>query len=86
MQRGAVGAVGKAVLQYQVLPLLQQCGGGVPVQREHEDHHVVLDQAALLALDIDTEVRVLAVQVDHGDALDPSRCLQQAAVDLRSVQ
>jgi hypothetical protein len=58
-------AVGKAVLQHQVLPLLEQRRRRVPVQRKQKHEHVVLTQALLLAVDIDTVIRVLGVQINQ---------------------
>ncbi len=81
VQGGPVQAVGKPVLQDQVLPLLQDGGSGVPVERVLEHHHLVRQQALLLAFDIDLKIEILGVQIDQRDAFQHSRGFGHVAVD-----
>ena len=84
-ERPPVRAVGEAVLEHEVHPLLQQRWTGVPVDRVLEDDHVVLQQPLLLAVDVDHELRVLGVEVGEAHAGDLARRGREVHVDLGAV-
>ena len=86
MQGGSLRAVGKAVLQHQVLPFLQDRGCRVPVKGVHKDHNLVLQQALLLAVDVDLEIRVLGIQIDERYTVDPGRSPRQRTIRLGALQ
>ena len=62
-------SVGPAVEEHVVEPLLEQCGGGVPVHGELEDDPVGGLQGGLLGGDVDLLVGVEVVHVAHGDVV-----------------
>ena len=62
-------AVGPAVEEHVVEPLLEQGGGGVPVHGELEDDPVGGLQGGLLGGDVDLLIGVEVVHVAHGDVV-----------------
>ena len=85
VQLVAAGAIGPAVPERRVLPLLEQGGGAVPVHRELPDHAVRGEQRLLLGLGVDVEVGVERVLVAHGHARGGGGRFRQRPVDARTV-
>ena len=74
------------MFQHEVLPLLDQRGCAVPVERVLHDHDVVIGEELLLAGDVDVEIRVVLVQVVEGHAGKRAHGLHQPVVDPRLLQ
>ena len=79
-------AVGIAIFQHQVHPLLHDGGAGVPVEGVLEDDEIVLCQQCLLALHVYIHVRVLLIEVVQGDPLQAVDGLQQLPVGPGALQ
>ena len=62
----AVAAIGEAMFENQVLPLLQQGRGALPIERVLKDDDVVGEQSLLFTGHIDVEVGVLLVEIAEG--------------------
>ena len=80
-QRRALTPVGPAVLEHQVLPLLQDRRARVPVERVLEDDDVVLLEQTLLPRDVDVEVRVRLVEIVHDHPVEAAHLLRKAGRD-----
>ena len=74
------------MLEHEIEPQLDDRRRRIPVERELQNQHLVLYQALLLAVDIDVVPRVTCVQIDHGDTVDPGRCVGHLGIDPRSCR
>ena len=69
--------VGEAVFEHEVLPLLQDGGRTVPVERVLEDDEVVRGEEPLLVLHVELEIVVPLVEVVKRDAIQPAHGVRQ---------
>ena len=79
-------AVGESVFQHQVLPLLDDCSSGIPLDQLLKEDRVVPDKPLPLSLEIDLKGGVLRIQVDKGHRLEAAGLLGQDDVDSRPVE
>ncbi len=64
-----VSAIGETVLQYQILPFLDERWRGIPEQRKLEQNDIMVQQALLLYRDVDVVARIIRIQIYKGDAI-----------------
>jgi hypothetical protein len=74
-------AIGKAVLEHEVLPLFQEGGCGVPVKRVLKNDHLMLEEERLLAWNVDIEIRIFFVEVAKRHTREIAHGLNQDAID-----
>jgi hypothetical protein len=80
-ERSAFRAVGPAVLQHKIDPLLQQRRNRVPEERVLQNQDFVLLEQGLFPLHINVEIRVRLVKVVKGGAGEILDCRRQTLVD-----
>ena len=79
-------SVGPAMLEDEVLPLLQQRRRAVPEEGVLENDDVVGDEQRLLARHVDVEIGICLVEVVDGETLALRQLGQEAPMHPRSLE
>jgi hypothetical protein len=76
-------AVGEAMFQHQILPLLDDGWGGIPEHGKLKQNHVMVQQPLLFHSYVDVKTRVFRIQVDESDVLDTRGGTRHVPVRMR---
>jgi hypothetical protein len=68
------------VLQYQILPLLEDRRCRVPVEGVLKDHDVVLEEQLLLSVHVDVQLRICLVEIVDGDTVETPNGVDEPSI------